>query len=192
MKRVFVIHGWSGSPDEPWLNWIKKELEVKGYEVNVPAMPNADNPEITSWVNFLREQIGNIDEETYFVGHSIGCQTIMRYLETIDGPVGGVVFVAGFFNLKEEGYEDPEEEKVIAKPWLETPINLDKLKVMLEGKLVTIFSDNDECVPLDDSETFKEKLGAKVIIEHAQGHFDPGSNITEVPSALNAILKLSS
>ncbi len=192
MKRVFVIHGWSGSPSEPWLNWIKGELGEKGYEVNVPAMPNADNPEINSWVNFLREQVGNVDENTYFVGHSIGCQTIMRYLETVDGPAGGVVFVAGFFNLKEEGYEDPEEEKVIAKPWLETPINFEKLRAMLEGRLVAIFSDNDPCVAVEDSEIFKEKLGAKIIIEHGQGHFDPESNISEVPSALEAVLELSS
>lgn len=191
MKRVFVIHGWGGSPNEPWLNWISNELRERGYDAIVPTMPDADNPEITSWISFLGEQVGNVDEDTYFIGHSIGCQTIMRYLETVDGSVGGVVFVAGFFNLKEEGYEDPEAERVIAKPWLETSINLEKLKTLLEGKLVAIFSDNDPCVPIEDSEKFKE-LGAEIIIEHGRGHFDPGSNTNEVPSALEAILKLSS
>ena len=35
----------------------------------------------------------NNDENTYFVGHSIGCQAIMRYLESVDvKKIGGVLF----------------------------------------------------------------------------------------------------
>jgi len=30
MKRVFIIHGWGGNPEEGWLPWLKKELEAKG------------------------------------------------------------------------------------------------------------------------------------------------------------------
>ena len=27
MKRVFIIHGWDGYPEEGWFPWLKEELE---------------------------------------------------------------------------------------------------------------------------------------------------------------------
>ena len=46
MKKVFIIHGWDGYPEENWFPWLKKELEDKGFEVFVLQMPDADNPRI--------------------------------------------------------------------------------------------------------------------------------------------------
>ena len=54
-----------------------------------------------------------------------------------------------------------------------------------------IFSDNDPYIPLSDAEIFKDNLNAKIIIEHNKGHFDPSSNIKEVPSALKSLLEIS-
>lgn len=98
-KRVFIIHGWDGYPEEGWFPWLKKELEAKSFTVFVPQLPKPDEPRIDNWVPELRKVVGNPDEQTYFVGHSMGCQTIARYLETLpEGvKVGGAVFVAGFF-----------------------------------------------------------------------------------------------
>ncbi|MDP2641835.1 MAG: alpha/beta hydrolase [bacterium] len=68
MKRVFIIHGWEGNPEEGWFPWAKKELEKKGFEVNVPSMPDVDgNPEIESRVNFIKELVGTPDESTYTI-----------------------------------------------------------------------------------------------------------------------------
>jgi esterase/lipase len=36
MKKVFIIHGWDGYPEEGWFPWLKKELEKKGFSVFVP------------------------------------------------------------------------------------------------------------------------------------------------------------
>lgn len=41
MKKVYIIHGWEGYPEENWLPWLKLELESGGFEVNVPQMPEA-------------------------------------------------------------------------------------------------------------------------------------------------------
>ena len=97
MKRVFIVHGWGGRPDEAWFPWIKKELEDKGYKVFIPAMPETDEPKMELWIPFLSQLVGKPDLNTFFVGHSIGCQAIIRYLETLPEGVkiGGAVFVAG-------------------------------------------------------------------------------------------------
>lgn len=56
--------------------------------------------------------------------------------------------------------------------------------------MVAIFSDNDVFVELDQKEFFEEKLGAETILEHDKGHFGPADDISELPSALESILKL--
>lgn len=187
-KRVFIIHSWGASPQDDWFPWLKKELEQKGFEVFVPEMPNTEEPKIEEWVPFLSDLVGKPDENTYFIGHSIGCQTIMRYLEKLDNvKVGGVVFVAGWFNLI--NLESKEEEE-IARPWIEIPINLKKAKNNSQ-KIVAVFSDNDPVVPLSDNEIFKKELSAEIIIEHNKSHFNKSDGIIEIPIVLEKILEMS-
>jgi len=190
-KRVFIIHGWDGFPEEGWFPWLKQELAAKGFQVFVPALPDAEHPRIDKWLSKLAETVGQADDQTYFVGHSLGCPTIARYLERLpDGlKVGGAVFVAGFFS-RLTGLEDDQEVRETAKHWLEAPLDLSKVKHHL-SKSVAIFSDNDPFVPLDSQNDFKEKLGSEIIVEHSMGHFSgPTDKITELPIVLKAILKI--
>jgi predicted alpha/beta hydrolase family esterase len=117
-NRAFIVHGWDGYPDEGWFPWLKKELEARDFEVKVPAMPNPIHPKINTWVSKLRSLAQGIDDETYFVGHSIGCQTILRYLQTVQGrKAAGVVLVAPWVTLSDRAYEVPKDRGV-AKPWI--------------------------------------------------------------------------
>ncbi len=185
-KRVFIIHGWDGYPDEGWFPWLKIELEKIGFKVHVPPMPKPSEPKIEAWVSHLSEVVGDVDESTYFVGHSIGCQTILRYLENLppEKQAGGATFVAGWFtlmNLK------TDEEKKTAEPWLETPINFEKIKEHTKN-IFAIFSDNDDVVPKENREFFKKRLGAHTAMERGKGHFSGDDGITELPIVLETIL----
>lgn len=82
-KRVFIIHGWDGSPQNCWFPWLKNELEKKGFSVGVPPMPHPEIPTISDWVNCIAVAVGQPDENTFFVGHSIGCQAILRLSSSI-------------------------------------------------------------------------------------------------------------
>ena len=188
-KRVFIIYGWEGNPENCWFPWLKKELENKGFSVIVPSMPHPDAPEIKSWVGHLNSVAGEADENTYFVGHSIGCQTILRYIEQLpqEVKIGGIVCVAGFFRLL---YLETEEEKQLAKPWLETKIDFEKIKKHT-NKIVAIFSDNDPDVDLGDKELFEKYLNAKTIVEHNKGHFSDDAGVKELPVVLEELLKIT-
>ncbi|MDP3900244.1 MAG: alpha/beta hydrolase [bacterium] len=190
-KRVFIIHGWDGYPEEGWFPWLKKELEAKGFKVTVPQMPETEVPRIQKWVPKLASVVGTADEHTYFVGHSLGCQTIVRYLESLpEGiKVGGAVFVAGFFKHL-SGLEDDPDVRETDRHWLGTPVNLAQVKSHLT-KSVAVFSDDDPYVPLDNQNDFREKLGSEIIIEHAMKHFSGSQDITELPIVLEKLLALS-
>lgn len=183
MKRVFIIHGWGGDSKGHWLPWLKTELEKKGYQVAVPDMPNTEVPVIAEWVGCLARLVGTPDEETYFVGGSIGCQTILRYLETIDQKVGGAVFVAGWFNL--ENLETEGEDAVeIAKPWIETPIDLEKVKQVCP-KSTLIISDNDCYGAFEENKAKFAELGSKIVVIPGAGHFTEEDGCTKLPQILD-------
>jgi len=165
-KKIIVIHGWSGSPEDNWLPWFKSEASKLGHSVIVPKMTDTDSPHIEKWIEELSKAVGTPDHNTYLVGHSIGCQTILRYLEKIDKPIGGAVFVSGWFNL--ENIESKEEEE-IAKPWIETPIDLEKVKKVLP-KSTLIISDNDPYGAFEENKKKFTELGSKIVVLHDRGH----------------------
>lgn len=187
-KRVFIIHGWGGSPDGDWFPWLKSELTAQSFDVFVPAMPDSPHPKIDDWIAEIQKQVGEADSNTYFVGHSIGCQAVLRYLELLseDVKVGGVVLVAAWVHLTDETWDEDYTEE-IAQPWLSTPINFDRIKNHTD-KFIVIQSDDDPYMPILDAEIFVEKLGAKIIWEHKKGHVSAEDGVTELPSALNAII----
>jgi len=188
MKRAFIIHGWDGYPEEGWFPWLKGEMESQGFEVFVPQMPKPDEPRIKSWVPALAAVVGVPDQDTYFVGHSMGCQTIIRYLETLGSSikVGGAVFVAGFLT-RLSNLEDDDVVHDVAKEWLETPIDLEKVKINLSAS-VAIFSDNDPYVPIENQTKFKSSLGSSIKIMSKQGHFSGTADHTkELPAVLTAL-----
>jgi len=191
MKRVFIVHGWGGYPAEGWFPWLKSELEAKGFLVMVPQMPDTDKPRIESWIPALADAVGVADADTYFVGHSMGCQAIVRYLETLpEGmQIGGAVFVAGFFKHLTNIEEDGLDAEAIAAAWLNAPLDFAKVKFHLPQS-VALFSDNDLYVPLDNQDDFRDKLGSEIVIEKSAGHFSGSDGVTELPVAFNALISL--
>lgn len=186
-KRVIIVHRWAGSPDSDWYQWLRAELEKIDVQVEVPNLHVTEDPEIEAWVGKLAQVAGEVDENTFFVGHSIGVQTILRFLERLPAgkKVGGVVTVAGWFSLQNL----EEEDVLVAKPWLETQIDFSKVKQHC-SKFTSIFSDTDPLVPAENTQWFAERLGAMVITEHNKGHFTADDGVTELPVVLEALQQM--
>jgi len=186
MKKAYLIHGWGGDSKNHWFPWLSKELTKKGFHVKSFDMPDTENPKIEKWVKHMEKNISSdeLDENTYFVGHSIGCQTIMRYLEKLpkQKQIGGCVFVAPWLNLNNLEPEDT----AIAHPWINTKIDFERIK-RHTSNILCLFSDNDTYDNLSDSEIFKDKLGAKIILKHNHGHFTSDDGVEKIPEILDFI-----
>lgn len=185
-KKIFIVHGWEGGPDRDWMPWAKKELEQRGYEVVLLSMPDPDYPRINTWVKYLKKEVGKPSKNTILVGHSMGCQTILHYLETLQEgeKVDKVVLIAGFGQYL-TGLT--EEEKTVARPWVETPIDFEKIRSKASS-FIAVFSDNDPYVPYEgNAKIYKEKLGAGIILDKGMGHFSEDTGVTELPILLELI-----
>ena len=184
MNKVYIVHCWDGTKDDGWYPWIDKKLSENGNKVYRFNMPDTANPKIDEWVNYLDSQVDNLDENTFFIGHSIGCQTIMRYLETKDiTRIGGILFVAPWLELLPEAVSD-EESFNTAKPWLTEKIDFEKIK-KFTNNIHSIFSSDDYFVSLDQKEEFEKLLDAKTIVVNDKGHISQDDGVFELKEILD-------
>ncbi len=181
-KRVFLIHGWEGRPDNHWFPWLSLELKARGFEVNALPMPDTDKPKVNKWISTIKDAVHKPNENTFFVGHSLGCIATLRYLEILPkgAEIGGCVFVAGFSG----NLNIPEISEFYFMP-----IDMEKAKSHC-SKFVTIFSDNDKYVPLERSLEFQKTLVAKAILERGRGHFTKSEAVTALPSVFKSLMEM--
>lgn len=191
MPRAILIHCWGGEPETRWYPAVRRELESRGFGVAVPAMPDNNSPKLSTWLPKLQELAGDPDEDLYLIGHSSGCITILRYLESLPegAKIGGAILVAGFVDSL-NGVADIEDE---LENFFETPIPFEKIKERA-NHFVAIHSDNDPFIDLYHGREFEDKLDAKLIVKSGQGHFsdseDGGETVTELPEVVEEITQM--
>ncbi|MCX8174579.1 MAG: alpha/beta hydrolase [Candidatus Micrarchaeota archaeon] len=183
-KRVIVIHGWGGDPNGGWKPWLRRQLEARGFAVEIPQMPDSENPKMGRWLETLGRIVRKPGIGTILVGHSLGAVCILRYLERLgeSEKMGGAVLVAGlaedtgipqlksFFPQKSYDWERIRKHCV---------------------KFITINSDDDCYVPLSHGRTFRDKLGAKLIIKKSHGHFSSADGFDRLPVVLESVLEIA-
>jgi len=182
-KRVYIIHGWEGSPAGNWFPWLKAELEKRGCAVTVPQMPNADHPKQAGWLTAMRDLIGSVDADTYLIGHSLGVIAVLRFLEQlpIGEKVGGAILVSGFAE-----YNDIPE----LKDFFQTSLDYGKVKAAAL-KIVVINSDNDPYVPFWQAEKMSAGLAAELVTVKSGGHLNAADSYFALPIVLEKFLAMS-
>ena len=183
-KRVFIIHGWGATPYSNWFPFVKAKLNELGFDSDALQMPNADFPVQEQWVSHMQETIGNADENTFLIGHSLGVISILRFIESLPErqKIGGAILVAGF----------SESLGIIAEieNFFDKPVDYDKIKAQ-SNNVVVINSDDDPYVPIEKSYILRDKLNAKLIILKGAGHINLGTGNFEFPEVVAELLNMS-
>ena len=182
MKKVFIIHGFQGSPNGGWRPWLMGELEKTDVYACALSMPDSANPVCDEWVNeVIRNVDRNKDDEIYLVGHSLGVPTILRYLEqTGANNIQGAILVSG-----------PSEKNNNRKidSFLDRPFDFDAIKSKAK-QFCIIHGDNDPNVPLSNAEFLTEKLGGDLVIVPNGGHLNGSSGWLVLPQVLEALQRM--
>lgn len=165
MKNATLFHGTSSTPNSFWFPYLKTELEKKGYHVSIPALPDADHPDLKNWLPAaLKEKITN---QTVLIGHSAGAPLILSVLENINLKLEQAILIAGYARPKGK---NPKPEAI-----LQDKYNWQKIKSNVEN-LIFINSDNDPWGCDDkEGEYMRKNLGGKLIIQKGEGHMGSDS-----------------
>jgi hypothetical protein len=184
MTKFFIIHGAYGNPEENWFPWLKKELEEQGHSVFVPKFPTPENQSLENWMKVLKKYEKDIDEDTIFIGHSIGSAFLLSILENISVKVKACFLISGFLNK----LGNPKFDK-INKTFIDKEFDWSKIKNNC-NKFYVFHSDNDPYVPLKEAENLADKLGTKITLIKGAGHFNEAAGYKKFDLLLDYIKKL--
>lgn len=168
---MLLVPRWGGTPASDWYPWLTERLDVpvRGVELR----PEPGSPTLAGMQAALSEAIAPAElAHTLLVGHSVGCQAVLRFLGTLpEGPsVRGFVAVAGWFTV-----DEPWDS---IRPWVETPIAPARVPMHV------LLSDNDPFTrDHADNASRWEALGARVTTVPGAKHF----NGAEEPEVLEAV-----
>lgn len=164
--RVFLFHCWGGDGKSCWSFWLANRLKERGIEVISPDFPDTNTPQLKRWLATVRNSMKkfNKKDEWVLIGHSLGCPTILRLLESFDEDehVKKVILVAGF--VKDLGITEIQN-------FVDTKFDFEKIKTKSE-KFIVINSDNDPFIELSEGKKLAELLGADFIVEKNAGHIN--------------------
>lgn len=176
--NFLLLHGRGSSPEKVFLPWLKKELESRGYKVQVPAMPGNDEPSDLEQANFVKTNC-EINEATVILGHSFGGIVAMRLLEQ-GIKVNKVIFLSTPYTGR---MLDGKARKSVVDA-IKRGFNFKKI-ILQANSFVSISDLNDHIVPLTDGEGLaKNTNGIWIQNKSNKPHFDGNQE----PTVLEALL----
>ena len=186
MATIILIHGAFGNPEENWFPWLKTELESSGHKVIAPTFPTPNNQSLDSWRQAWKNQKIILDQDTIFVGHSLGPVFIFDLLQNqqISNPIKASFLVAPFLSKLKNPDFDP-----VNKTFIENPINWQTVKQNCEVFKAYV-SDNDPYVPMEISKEVTTNLNINPIIVNGAGHFNESAGYAKFPLLLKEILSV--
>lgn len=189
IERIVIVPRWSGHARVDWYPWIQQQLADAPQHLEVIELPRPSAPVIDECVVALGSVLGTDPaalHSTLLVGHSVGCQALMRYLASLDSgrsdrPSGpALLCVAGWWAV--------DSPWPTIEPWISTPISLASLRANT-SRIVVLLSDNDPFTAdwRANQLLWQERVGAQVEIFPGGRHF----NESEEPAVLDLVQRLA-
>lgn len=182
MKKVFIVHGFEGSPNGGWRPWLMGELQKKDIYACALSMPNPNNPVPSEWVGEISRHVAlNRKDQIYLIGHSLGVPAILRYLESKDGlKVKGIILVSGPI------FKTPKKKVV---EFLKKSFDFKTIKSKVKN-IAVIHGDNDRSVPLEQGVAVTHELNAELVIVKNGGHLNSQSGWNTLPQCLEVLMRM--
>ncbi len=170
--RFINLHGFTSSPEKDFHPWLKAELEKKGYEVEVPSLPETEKGSVDMQVQFVLDNY-SFDIDTILFGHSLGVAVALKVVENLKAPIKRLVLAGGFAQPGFSDHERPFEKTFDFK------FDFEKIKNNVE-EVVILRASNDSAVPPERSDFLKAKLGGKIVDFEAKENHIAGKTEPEV------------
>jgi predicted alpha/beta hydrolase family esterase len=182
MKRALLLHGTSGNSNSNWIPWLKTELENAGWEVWAPDLPNADEPNIKRYNDYLLSKNWTFDDDTTIVGHSSGAVAALGLLQVLpkDIAIKQCILIGSFKD--DLGWAS-------LGGLFEEPLNFHYIKKQCSNFLLIHYY-NDPYFPLEHAQYLAEKLDGTLRLESGQKHFseETDSKYTSFPLLKSILL----
>ena len=185
MNNIFIFHGTEGYPEENWFPWLKEKLEAMGYKVFVPQFPSPPvvPAKVSEWFDVLKDYEQYINENTIFIGHSLGGVFTLRILEKLKQSVKAALFIGTPIGVRPILNYDRDSSF--------SGFSFDWTVIRANAKNFAVFqSDDDPYVSLDNGRELSQKLGIDLSFIPNAGHFNKKAGYLKFEELLEKIKPL--
>ncbi len=176
--NIFLFHGWGGDSKNHWFPEAQEFFEKKNCSVFVPDFPNSEHPKYEEWKSFFEKNYGDkLTASSIVIGHSLGCQFILRYISEKNITLDHLILVSP----PENDCDIPEIKNFFSRSIQGKTIQKNGAHIMIFG------SENDRFIPKKDFEHLAKTIHADFIFVPHQGHF----NTELVPNLLETFQSIA-
>ncbi|MEW6617638.1 MAG: alpha/beta fold hydrolase [Patescibacteria group bacterium] len=182
MNKVFLIHGFEGSPNGGWRPWLMTKLNEHEAWACSLSMPSPEKPILKEWLDEIKLHVErNQNDNIYLVGHSLGGTVILRYLEIYDDKnIKGIILVS-------TPCEKTQNRKI--DNFLETDFDYNLIKSRVKN-ITVIHGADDPWVSPENAKHIAEKTNGKLILIPNGKHLNDSSGFRELPECLDVLLEM--
>ncbi|MFA5886811.1 MAG: alpha/beta hydrolase [Patescibacteria group bacterium] len=174
MSNIFIFHGTEGYPEENWFPWLREKLEAMGHKVVVPQFPSPPvvPAKISEWFDVLKNYDPYINEDTIFIGHSLGGVFTLKILEKLKHSVKAVFLIGTPIGVRPILNYDRDSSF--------GGFNFDWPVIKSKSKNFVVFqSDDDPCVSIGNGKELARELGIELSFIPNAGHFNKKAGYTK-------------
>ncbi|MFP3918353.1 alpha/beta hydrolase [Lysinibacillus telephonicus] len=169
MNRLYLIDGYGGSPEINWLSNIEQKYKNR-FDIQIIPYTNPTEANVVQWDLDLERGI-EAPKDAYFICHSLGCITFLRYLQRHGIKIKGAILVSGFKNEIEAFPQfNPYFKGLKEVSWKD-----------LIGDAYVISSKTDQIINWKFTYELADVLESPFILLPHGGHFSSGEGIVEMP-----------
>jgi len=176
VKRALIIHGFTETPSQYWYAEEVKFLESLGYEATAPQMPHRFTPLENSWLKVIEDFAP--DEETVLIGHSLGGNIILEFLEKTGQRVDKLILAGTPIRHSEKLKIGDQNSFKLYREAIAIECLLDlcgyeeiydweKIKDSV-NTVHLVYKKDDVLVPLDDGKILAQRLDG--VLQILEGH----------------------
>jgi uncharacterized protein len=175
MRRptYLILHGYQASGPGHWQTWLAGRLRAADAKVAYPDLPDADSPQLASWLDGLAGELDALGDPPVVLCHSLACLLWLHHAAAGGRPARRVLLVA-----PPSPAGAPEE----LAGFFPVPLDAAALAGSAPDGARLVCSDDDPYCPEGAAELYGRPLGVPVDLLPGRGHLNPDAGLGPWPA----------
>jgi hypothetical protein len=166
-----ILHGYQGSGPGHWQTWLAGRLRAADATVVYPDLPDADQPQLRSWLLALGGELDALASPPVVLCHSLACLLWLHHAAAGGKPATRVLLVAP---------PSPQSELEALQSFLPVPLDANALGASAPEGARLVCADDDPYCPERADVAYRE-LGLRGDIIPGGGHLNPDAGFGPWP-----------
>jgi predicted alpha/beta hydrolase family esterase len=166
-----ILHGYQGSGPGHWQSWLAGRLRATDAQVSFPDLPDADQPQLRSWMEALAGELDALATPPVVLCHSLACLLWLHHAVAGGALAERVLLVAP---------PSPLIELEPLQSFLPPPLDADALRASAPAGVRMVCSDDDPYCP-ERADVAYASLGVPADVLAGRGHLNPDAGLGPWP-----------